>query len=79
MEWSDLLDQYSTKYSKVRNLEYKASLQTTMDNLQAELQGLQFLLQQGIIMEPFQASIIKFEMESLTTELRRLVTTKGEM
>jgi len=42
--------------------------------LQVELQGLVFLLQQGITLEHSQISIIDFELESLTTELRNLVT-----
>ncbi len=47
-----------------------------MDKLQVQLQGLQFLLSQEITMEPFKASVINFEMESLETELRHLVSTK---
>ncbi len=45
--------------------------------LQVELQGLQFLLSQEITMVRSQASVIIFEMESLTTEIRRLVTIQG--
>ncbi len=51
-------------------------LAKSMAKLQVELQGLQFLLSQEITMGRYQASVINFEMESLTTELRRLVTMK---
>ncbi len=45
-----------------------------MELLRVELSGLDFLLQQEITVASSQASVINFEMESLTTELRRLVT-----
>ncbi len=47
-----------------------------MAKLLVELQGLQFLLSQEITMARSQASVINFEMDSLTTELRRLVTIR---
>ncbi len=41
-----------------------------------ELQGLQFLLAQEIIMEPLETSVISWEVESLTKEIRLLGTTR---
>ncbi len=73
-----MLDQSSTKFSDHRNKEYNRQLLTSMAKLQVELQGLQFLLSQGITMGQYKASVINFEMESLTTELRHLVTSTEE-
>ncbi len=47
----------------------------SMDQLQVELQGLQFLLGQGITMERSETSVITFEVESLTKEIQRLGTS----
>ncbi len=46
-----------------------------MDILRVELQGLEFLLLQGITLERSQTSIITFEVESLTKEIQHLGTT----
>ncbi len=73
-----MLDQSSTKFLSHRNEELRDTLVKNMARLQAELQGLQFLLSQEITMGPYQASIIIFEMESLTKELRLLVTMREE-
>ncbi len=75
-EWSGLLDQSSTKFSNPKRKESHSMLARSMDRLQVELQGLQFLLSQEIIMGQSQASVIQFEMESLTKEIQHLGTTR---
>ncbi len=72
-----MLDQSSTKFSSNRNVESRNMLAKSMARLQVELQGLQFLLSQEITMERYQASVIQFEMESLTREIQHLGTTRG--
>ncbi len=47
----------------------------TMERLQVELQALQFLSAQGITLARSQASVITFEMESLTKEIQHLGTS----
>ncbi len=73
-----MLDRSLTKYSNHKRERYSNMLATNMAILRVELQGLEFLLSQEITMERFQASVIVFEMESLTRELRRLVSTTKE-
>jgi len=51
------------------------TLLKSMDILLVELQGLRFLLEQGIIMARSETSVITFEVESLTSEIQRLGTT----
>ncbi len=51
------------------------TLLKSMDILRVELQGLQFLLEQEIIMGQLETSVITFEVESLTREIQHLGTT----
>ncbi len=62
--------------AKLSSQKQRALLLKSMELLQVELQGLQFLLGQEIIMEQFETSVISFEVESLTKEIRLLGTTR---
>ncbi len=50
-----------------------------MATLQVRLQELQFLLLQGIIQASSKTSLVSFEIDSVTKEIARLVTSTSEM
>ncbi len=75
-----MLDKPSNTVSEdMENNTSNITLDKSLAILQVELQGLQFLLAQGIIMGPLPKQVITSEVESLIKRIRHLGTYGGTL